>query len=222
MIDKGTNVNHRIGSPVQYTEQNAHLAAGTGSAAPPAAVKTETKPPMFYGQAKKAEPPSPIRGNVSFGNSNLGDSTIVPIRDITPYNSKCTIKARVTNKGPVRTWSNSRGDGKLFSMDLLDDSGEVRMTGFNNAVDQFYDFIKVNEVYIISKFSAKPANKQFTNLNHEYEISFMNDTQVLPCMDADADNIPTLSFQFTEIAFIEDLEKDKIIGKHYYFVLLLE
>lgn len=56
---------------------------------------------------------------------------------------KCTIKARVTNKSAIRTWSNSRGDGKLFSVDLLDESGEIRMTGFNNAVDQFYDLIKV-------------------------------------------------------------------------------
>lgn len=51
----------------------------------------------------------------------------------------------MTNKGDVKTWSNSRGEGKLFSMDLLDDSGEIRMTGFNNAVDTFYDMIEVIE-----------------------------------------------------------------------------
>lgn len=33
-----------------------------------------------------------------------------------------TIRARITNKSGIRTWSNSRGDGKLFSMDLVDES----------------------------------------------------------------------------------------------------
>ena len=33
-----------------------------------------------------------------------------------------TIRARVTNKSGIRTWSNSKGEGKLFSIDLLDES----------------------------------------------------------------------------------------------------
>lgn len=67
-------------------------------------------------------------------------------------------------------------------------------------------------VYIFSKFTAKPANKQFTSLNHDYELSFTNDTQVTPCLDSDATEIPNMSFNFMEIAFIENCEKDKIVG----------
>lgn len=33
-----------------------------------------------------------------------------------------TIRARVTNKSSVRTWSNSRGEGKLFSFEIVDES----------------------------------------------------------------------------------------------------
>lgn len=33
-----------------------------------------------------------------------------------------TIRARVTNKANIRTWSNSRGEGKLFSFEILDES----------------------------------------------------------------------------------------------------
>lgn len=33
-----------------------------------------------------------------------------------------TIRARITNKSSIRTWSNSRGDGKLFSMEMVDES----------------------------------------------------------------------------------------------------
>lgn len=53
------------------------------------------------------------------------------------------IKVRVTNKSPIKTWSNSRGEGKLFSMDLIDESGEIRCTAFRDMCDKFYDMIEV-------------------------------------------------------------------------------
>lgn len=56
------------------------------------------------------------------------------------------IKVRVTNKSPIRTWSNSRGEGKLFSMDLIDESGEIRCTAFRDMCDKFYDVIEVRFV----------------------------------------------------------------------------
>ena len=58
-----------------------------------------------------------------------------------------TIKARVTNKSQVRSWSNSRGEGKLFSINLADESGEIRATAFRESVDKFYNFIEVNKVW---------------------------------------------------------------------------
>lgn len=36
--------------------------------------------------------------------------------------NRWTVRARVTNKSSIRTWSNSRGDGKLFSMEIVDES----------------------------------------------------------------------------------------------------
>lgn len=54
------------------------------------------------------------------------------------------IKARVANKSGIRTWSNSRGEGKLFSMDLVDMSGEIRATVFRDLVDKYYSMIEVS------------------------------------------------------------------------------
>jgi len=65
------------------------------------------------------------------------------------FTFRWVIKARVTNKPPIRTWSNSRGEGKLFSIDLLDDSGEIRCTAFRDACDKFYDMIEVCTVILI-------------------------------------------------------------------------
>ena len=46
------------------------------------------------------------------------------------WQNKWTIKARVTSKGDVRTWNKSTGSGKLFSMDLMDESGAIRVMPF--------------------------------------------------------------------------------------------
>lgn len=58
------------------------------------------------------------------------------------------IKARVMSKSDIRTWNNARGEGKLFSMDLCDDSGEIRATAFKNECDKFYDMIQVRHKLI--------------------------------------------------------------------------
>lgn len=60
------------------------------------------------------------------------------------------IRVRVTSKSPIRTWSNSRGEGKLFSMDLIDESGEIRCTAFRDLCDKFYDMIEVCTIQLKS------------------------------------------------------------------------
>ena len=35
------------------------------------------------------------------------------------------------------------GSGKLFSMDLMDESGEIRVTAFKEQCDKFYDYAQV-------------------------------------------------------------------------------
>lgn len=48
------------------------------------------------------------------------------------------------NKSDIRSWNNARGEGKLFNMDLCDESGEIRATAFKDQCDAFYDKIEVS------------------------------------------------------------------------------
>lgn len=56
------------------------------------------------------------------GGTPLSLRNIIPITGLNPYQNKWTIKARVSSKPAIRTWSNSRGDGKVFNVDLVDTS----------------------------------------------------------------------------------------------------
>ena len=62
------------------------------------------------------------------------------------YRDRWTIRGRVTQKSNIRTWSNSRGEGRLFNIVIVDESGEIRATAFNAEVDKFYNLIEVNKV----------------------------------------------------------------------------
>ena len=61
------------------------------------------------------------------------------------------MRARVTSKSDVKHWSNARGEGSLFSVELLDSSGtDIRATFFKEGVDKFYSMIEADKVYTFS------------------------------------------------------------------------
>lgn len=116
------------------------------------------------------------RPNVTSSGSH---ANIYPIEALSPYAHKWTIKARCTNKSEIKTWHNKNGEGKLFSVNLLDDSGEIRGTGFKEQCDALYDLFQEGSVYYISNpCRVQMAKKQFSNLNNDYELTFESGTIV--------------------------------------------
>uniref|UniRef100_A0A8C4N8H0 Replication protein A subunit n=1 Tax=Eptatretus burgeri TaxID=7764 RepID=A0A8C4N8H0_EPTBU len=109
------------------------------------------------------------------------------------------------------TWSNSRGEGRLFSMDLTDEGGEIRATAFTDQCDKFHSLIELNKVYFISRATLKTANKQFTSLRNDYEMTFNSDTTVVPCEGPEADALPGVSFAFIPISELATKQKDTMI-----------
>ncbi|KAI7725592.1 hypothetical protein M8C21_019268 [Ambrosia artemisiifolia] len=136
---------------------------------------------------------------------------IIPIAALNPYQGKWTIKARVTAKSDLRRYSNAKGDGKVFSFDLLDsDGGEIRATCFNTVADQFYNQIEVGKVYYISRGNIKPAQKAFNHLKNDYEITLDQMSTIQPCFDDD-NSIPGQQFHFRSIGEVEGMDSNTIL-----------
>jgi len=165
----------------------------------------------FYGnrpqQPQGQERSLPSRNGPS---SSAPHANIYPIEALSPYAHKWTIKARVTNKSDIRTWHKQSGEGKLFSVNLLDESGEIKATGFNDQCDMLYDLLQEGSVYYISSpCRVQLAKKQFTNLPNDYELTFERDTVVEKAEDQE--NVPQVRFNFTNIADLQTVEKDTTI-----------
>ncbi|XP_070700384.1 replication protein A 70 kDa DNA-binding subunit-like [Pempheris klunzingeri] len=149
---------------------------------------------------------SPMKAASSSQDSS---TNVIPIAKLNPYQSKWTVRARVTNKSSIRNWSNSRGEGKLFSFEILDESGEIKITAFNKEVDRFFSLVEQGKVYYITKATLKVANKQYTAVKNDYEMTLHAHSSIIPCDDGQG--IPTLHCDFVPIAELENRDADAIV-----------
>ena len=149
-------------------------------------------------------------GNKSSGSSPIartaptGGPNITPISALNMYANRWVIRAKVTEKSPVRTWQNAKGEGHLFSIILLDSSGyDVKCTFFKEAVDKFEPIIEEGKTYTFSGGRLKVANMQYNNCKSQFEITFDQNSEIH--LDDQGDQIQEV-YEFKKIAELEDME----------------
>ena len=209
----------RIGAPLDFEK-----ASSSGAAPPPpqplynstnnpavASYKAPERPTSGnnnnpYGQ-RVASPPTKASPPI-VRNTNIAPG-ITPIVSLNMYNNRWTIQARVTVKSEIKTWSNAKGEGSLFSVELLDSTQDIRGTFFKEAVDKFYSFLEVGKVYQFTGGRLKVANMQWNNCKSPYEITFDQNTEIRLSQDDGA--IEKVSYDFVKIADIEHIEANKNI-----------
>jgi len=140
-----------------------------------------SKPQQQQQQQPQAQQPQQPRAlPVHQSNpSTAAHPHLYPIESLSPYAHKWTIRATCTHKGDIKTWHNAKGEGRLFSVNLLDDSGEIRATSFNDVADRLFPVFEEGTVYYISApCRVTLAKKQFSNLPNDYELQFERETLV--------------------------------------------
>ncbi|KAK9461036.1 uncharacterized protein V1516DRAFT_674836 [Lipomyces oligophaga] len=188
-------------------------------------VSTTNEPshgPSFYGsstgQDQDVKPKTTMGNNSNYNAvSSVGGAPDRPnlykISSLSPYQNKWTIKARVSSKSSIREYHSARGQGKLFSVNFIDETSEIKATGFNKQCDDFYNLLQEGEVYYISGCRVGPAKKQFSALPNEFEITFEERTSIEPCGDEGATSrIPQQRFNFLEnLPSLNSLNNNSIV-----------
>ncbi|OLN85970.1 Replication factor A protein 1 [Colletotrichum chlorophyti] len=210
LIILGLEVIEQLGTPDKIGEPQAFEAK------PVAQANTTIGGQNFYGVKQEETKPKPQQSiparsaGTGGASGQHGSNNIYPIEALSPYAHKWTIKARVTQKSDIKTWHKPSGEGKLFSVNLLDESGEIRATGFNDQVDQYYELLQEGNVYYISSpCKVQLAKKQFSNLPNDYELTFERDTVIEKAEDQSS--VPQVRFNFCNIQELQEVEKDATV-----------
>ncbi|KAF7311341.1 Replication protein A subunit [Mycena kentingensis (nom. inval.)] len=186
---------NKIGNPASVGATEASASAATTPAPAPAA----RAPPQQQQPQQQQQRTTPAASNSNHGS-------IYPIEGLSPYQNNWTIKARVTQKSELKKYSNQRGDGSLFNVTLMDDTGEIRATAFNAVANDLFERLQEDKVYYISRARVNFAKKQFSHLSNEYELGFEKNTLIEECLDIT--NVPQVKYNFIPLDQLESIPKD--------------
>ncbi|KAJ6448565.1 hypothetical protein C8R47DRAFT_1230987 [Mycena vitilis] len=124
-----------------------------------------------------------------------------------PYHNNWAIQARVIQKGEMKTFGNRNGDGQLFGVTLMDETGEIRATAFNKVAVALYDQVQEGKVYYISGARVNLAKKKFAVVSNEYELAFERHTVIKECFDA---TVPRIKYDFVPLGELDKHAKESI------------
>mmetsp|Transcript_42543 Transcript_42543/g.131768 ORF Transcript_42543/g.131768 Transcript_42543/m.131768 type:complete len:456 (+) Transcript_42543:51-1418(+) len=126
----------------------------------------------------------------------------LPISELSAYTQRWTIRARVTSKSVLRTFSKGTSGGKVFHVHLLDvHGGEIRASFFNEAADKHFDALQRGKCYALSRGSVRVANQQFNACKHRYELSFDRAAEVQEV--ADDERIEAVKLALTDLRSVQ-------------------
>jgi len=123
-----------------------------------------------------------------------------PISELSTYHSRWLIRARVTQKGQLRSFASRTGgaQNQVFDCYLLDESGiEIRASFFGQMAEQNKDKIQQGKCFTLSRGNVRIANRQYNRSNHRYELVFDRDALIEEA--ADTSKIDTIKYSFTDL-----------------------
>mmetsp|Transcript_114103 Transcript_114103/g.285448 ORF Transcript_114103/g.285448 Transcript_114103/m.285448 type:complete len:597 (-) Transcript_114103:57-1847(-) len=129
-------------------------------------------------------------------------SAFFPISELSTYHSKWVIRARVTAKGQLRSFSSKGGTNQVFDTHLLDESGsEIRASFFGQMAEVNFPKLQQGKVYTFSRGNVKIANRQYNRCNHRYELVFDRDALIEEA--ADDAKIDSIKFSFVDLHAVQ-------------------
>ncbi|WUR04158.1 replication factor A protein 1 (RFA1) [Vairimorpha necatrix] len=186
-IEEYEKCNVEIGKSVNYETGKASLN------------ETRSQAPNITENVKKSkisETENLVNTKVPRVKETTDLNKFTQINAINPFHKMWIIKGRIVSKSEIKKFNSKRGEGKLFSFEFADETGQIKVVAFSEVVDMFYPIIEIGRVYTIQKGLVKMSNKQFSNNNNDYEIHLDVNSEIEKVEDNET---PKYFFDFVKI-----------------------
>lgn len=110
----------------------------------------------------------------------------------------------------MKTYSNDRGEGCLFSVNFLDASGEISCSLFNDLATKYWNIFEEGKIFYISKGKVKNAGK-WNPVASDFELSLNSQSEVMECTLGDP-AIPNVSYKFVPLISLLEYSDNKLVG----------
>ena len=131
----------------------------------------------------------------------------MPIKALNTFSRDWMIKARVANRGEMKT---TQKGGQLLKIELVDKYGtQIEGTFFNDAAKKFDTILEKNKVFLFSNGSIKMANKRFTSVRNDFCIIFEMRSEIV--LAQDDGSISNQAFDFCPINDVQEILQMKTI-----------
>jgi len=127
-----------------------------------------------------------------------------PISELSTYQARWMIRARITMMGQLRSFSSKRdgGEQRVFEVHVLDESGvEISASFFGGMADKYFPLLQQGKCYTFSRGAVRIANRQYNRCPHRYQIVFDRDALIEEA--ADVEKIETVKFSFSDLHAVQ-------------------
>eukprot|EP00892_Ulva_mutabilis_P012722 jgi/Ulvmu1/9822/UM056_0063.1 len=138
---------------------------------------------------------------------NSASTQITPIKDISPYSARWTIRGRCSLKSELRRYNKNGKAGCVFNFDLLDKSGEVRIVAFGDTAEKFEPRVQMGSFFELSKASARTMDtgkRKWNQTGHDCEV-YLDDNSQLTEIQEGAPDVPRIHLNPVKLAEVEAL-----------------
>jgi len=145
----------------------------------------------------------------SYGNEDSDSIQYNPISMLNIYSMDFMIRGRVLKKDQLRTFNSAKGQGHVFSIQIMDDSSLpkniIKATFFNEMAVKYHAELEEKLVYIFCSGDIKPKNAKFNNTKHDCEIVFNKKSSIVA--SADVKHIAAETYNFELLNMINSYDK---------------
>lgn len=118
------------------------------------------------------------------------------------------------HKSDLKDFAKNNRRGQVFSFDLCDESGDIRVVAFDENAAATHSLIRLGRVYRIQSVDVMVVkDRTFNKLQHDYELRIGSNAVIDEVLDpSHVIDVPVINCTFRKIPTLEHARADDLVG----------